>query len=237
MIEDDIYRTSSQFRLWSYTEASLKATRDKTNEIACERVRAAQRQARSAQASATPSAAGTPQPGSDGETRKPEEKEIECLTPEEELIFVRYYCEQALDLGDTYKPPLPTMVRVSRSTKNPQHCLSLSNSLIYIIGNCNPISPPFLPHEFPNELPPKDHDGMRAVPRNKDRQLLHVPPTIRRGIPSSNNSRRGDRTRVPAHARPALHIRRQTPLPRPRRRHHGTLSHRTRTSSASSSHP
>lgn len=128
MIEDDIYRTSSQFRLWSYTEASLKATRDKTNETACERVRAAQRQARSAQASATPSAAGTPQPGSDGETRKPEEKEIECLTPEEELIFVRYYCEQALDLGDTYKPPLPTMVRVSRSANNPLHycpCLTI----------------------------------------------------------------------------------------------------------------
>jgi cyclin H len=112
MIEDDIYRASSQFRLWSYTESSLSALRDKTNIIASGRVRAALQRARSTQQSATPSAAGTPQPGSDGETKK-SEKEIECLTPEEELVLVRYYCEKTLELGETYKPPLPTMVRVS----------------------------------------------------------------------------------------------------------------------------
>lgn len=26
---------------------------------------------------------------------------------------MRYYCEKTLELGETYKPPLPTMVRVS----------------------------------------------------------------------------------------------------------------------------
>ncbi|KAJ5805886.1 uncharacterized protein N7503_003488 [Penicillium pulvis] len=113
MIEDDIYRTSSQFRLWSYTESSLSALREKTNIIASGRVRAALQRARSTQQSATPSATGTPQPGSDGETKKPTEKEIECLTPEEELVLVRYYCEKTLELGDTYKPPLPTMVRAT----------------------------------------------------------------------------------------------------------------------------
>ena len=110
MIEDDIYRASSQFRLWSYTESSLSALREKTNITASGRVRAALQRARSTQ---PPSATGTPQPGSDGETKKPAEKEIECLTPEEELVLVRYYCEKTLELGDTYKPPLPTMVRVS----------------------------------------------------------------------------------------------------------------------------
>ncbi|KAJ5737545.1 uncharacterized protein N7483_002670 [Penicillium malachiteum] len=115
MIEDDIYRTSSQFRLWSYTEASLKELRAKTNAIASERARAAIRRAPSAQPSTTSSAAGTPQPGSDGETKKTEEKAkaIDCLTPEEELVFVRYYCEKTLELGETYKPPLPTMVRAT----------------------------------------------------------------------------------------------------------------------------
>ncbi|KAJ5087740.1 hypothetical protein N7456_011356 [Penicillium angulare] len=113
MIEDDIYRTSSQFRLWSYTRPALASLRTKTNDIASERVRAALQRARPAQQSTTPSAAGTPQPGSDGETKKPEEKQIECLTPEEELILVRYYCEKTLELGETYKPPLPTMVRAT----------------------------------------------------------------------------------------------------------------------------
>lgn len=107
MIEDDIYRTSSQFRLWSYTESSLRSLRTTTNHIASERVRAALRRAREHHASATPSATGTPQPGSDAE-----DKDIECLTPEEELVLVRYYCEKTVELGDTYRPPLPTNVRV-----------------------------------------------------------------------------------------------------------------------------
>ncbi|KAJ5689039.1 hypothetical protein N7462_003431 [Penicillium macrosclerotiorum] len=108
MIEDDIYRTSSQFRLWSYTEPSLQSLRQSTNAVASDRVRAALRRARENHASAPSSATGTPQPGSDVE-----EKDIECLTPEEELVFVRYYCEKTLELGETYKPPLPTMVRAT----------------------------------------------------------------------------------------------------------------------------
>jgi cyclin H len=35
------------------------------------------------------------------------------LTPEEELVLVTYYCEKTLELGDEYKPPLPTMVRAT----------------------------------------------------------------------------------------------------------------------------
>ncbi|OGE56969.1 hypothetical protein PENARI_c002G00004 [Penicillium arizonense] len=113
MIEDDIYRTSSQYRLWSYTEASLQSLRATTNAVASERVRAALRRARETQPSAASSAAGTPQPGSDVDGKSNEEKPIECLTPEEELVLVRYYCEKTLELGETYKPPLPTMVRAT----------------------------------------------------------------------------------------------------------------------------
>jgi cyclin H len=118
MIEDDIYRTSSQFRVWSYTEQSLQSLRVTTNAIASDRVRAAIRRAREARQSATPSATGTPQPGSDVESKASDEKPIDCLTPEEELVFVRYYCESLLELGDEYKPPLPTTVRVSWNHTN-----------------------------------------------------------------------------------------------------------------------
>jgi cyclin H len=106
MIEDDFYRASSQFRLWSFTETSLASLRAKTNANASERVRAALRRAREARQSATPSAAGTPSED------QPHPPEIECLTTEEELLLVRYYCEQIIQLGEAYKPPLPTIVRV-----------------------------------------------------------------------------------------------------------------------------
>ncbi|KAJ5345432.1 hypothetical protein N7541_008110 [Penicillium brevicompactum] len=113
MIEDDIYRSSSQYRLWSYTEPSLQSLRATTNAVASERVRAALRRSRETQPSAASSAAGTPQPASDVDGKSKDEKEIECLTPEEELVLVRYYCEKTLELGETYKPPMPTMARAT----------------------------------------------------------------------------------------------------------------------------
>ncbi|PGH09002.1 hypothetical protein AJ79_05797 [Helicocarpus griseus UAMH5409] len=124
MLEDDIYRTSSQYRLWSFTEDSLRTIRANTNEAASQRVRVAIRRAKSdapaRQATATPSRSGSGTPndaednkgaeaGKDGE----KEKEIECLTPEEELELVRYYCEKTMELGDEYRPPLPTVVRAT----------------------------------------------------------------------------------------------------------------------------
>lgn len=116
MIEDEIYKTSTQFRIWSYTKESLKSLRANTNAAACERLRAAQSRAREAPRSATPSTSGnlTPNP-SDGDSKVEAAlgKDVDCLSAEDELMFVRYYCEQALELGDNYKPALPTMVRVS----------------------------------------------------------------------------------------------------------------------------
>ncbi|KAI9369686.1 cyclin-like protein [Aspergillus egyptiacus] len=114
MIEDDIYRTSTQFRLWSFTEESLRSLREKTNSLASDRVRDALRRAREARQSANSSAAGTPNPnGSDVDGKAAEEKDIECLTPEEEQDLVRYFCEQIIQLGESYKPPLPTIVRAT----------------------------------------------------------------------------------------------------------------------------
>jgi cyclin H len=116
MIEDEIYRSSTQFRQWSYTKDSLSSLRSNTNAVARERIQAAQRRAREAHRSGTPSTAGNSTPNRsdvEGRDQSAVETDIECLTPEEEVEFVRYYCEKTLELGDQYKPPLPTMVRVS----------------------------------------------------------------------------------------------------------------------------
>lgn len=157
MIEDDIYRTSSQFRLWSYTETSLRSLRAKTNAAASERVRTALRRAREAQQSTASSAVGTPmtsQPGSESEGKGNEEKEIDCLTPEEELVFVRYYCEQLLELGETYKPPLPTLVRVSLPTLLIKYGNDELTSIVYATGNRNPVPPPLLSVQLAHDLQP-----------------------------------------------------------------------------------
>lgn len=114
MNEDDRYRTSSQYRYWSYTPAALTDLRRKTNKVAKERVKAAiarVQTSRATSASANTSAetseaerSGTPAavPIQDGE--------VNFLTPEEELKLVRFYCQQALQLGDHLS--LPTDVKV-----------------------------------------------------------------------------------------------------------------------------
>lgn len=171
MIEDEIYRSSSQYRLWSYTRTSLQELREKTNNVASERVHAAARRTRGPHSSATPSVAGTPQPGSDSDSKRPDGKEIECLTPEEELVLVRYYCEQVLELGEAYKPPLPTMVRVSfylSRTYIETARLKLITTFLDS-GHCNSISSSFLPHQLSNDLPSKVHHGLRALPCDQDR--------------------------------------------------------------------
>lgn len=118
MIEDAVYRSSTQFRLWSFTKDSLSSTRAKTNTLACERIRAAQRRVREAHRSTdnTPSKSGEAREGPKGAAgdglSAAMTKDVECLTPAEEMEFVQYYCETTLELGDTYKPPLPTIVRV-----------------------------------------------------------------------------------------------------------------------------
>lgn len=164
MIEDDVYRTSSQFRLWSYTTSSLQSLRATTNAVASERVRAALRRARENHASTTSSAAGTPQPGGDGEPRKPDEKQIECLTPAEELVLVRYYCEKTLELGETYKPPLPTMVRVSSTLREALARYFELTMLCCIPGHRYTVSPPFLSDQFPDDLSSQIHHGLRSLP-------------------------------------------------------------------------
>ncbi|KAF4637100.1 hypothetical protein G7Y89_g1004 [Cudoniella acicularis] len=97
--EDDRYRTSTQYRLWSFTPQSLHTFRTTTNQLAAERVREAVRRAREARsaddASGTDSRSASAVP----------EGEVDCLTVEEELKLIAFYCRQTLQLGDHLKVP------------------------------------------------------------------------------------------------------------------------------------
>ncbi|POS82502.1 hypothetical protein EPUL_004237 [Erysiphe pulchra] len=95
--EDERYRMSSQFRLWSFSPQALYELRRVTNQTAADRVREAFRRARAAQ-------------NSSGETEEihgtgKKEQDVEYLTVEEELKLLAFYCRQTLQLGDHLNLP------------------------------------------------------------------------------------------------------------------------------------
>jgi cyclin H len=91
MNEDDLYRTSTQFRLWSYTEKGLADIRSTTNSLATTRVRDAIKRLRA----------------KEGKTG---EDEVDCLSVEEEQKLVGFYCSKAMDFSDFCN--YPTAVKV-----------------------------------------------------------------------------------------------------------------------------
>ncbi|KAE8448187.1 hypothetical protein EG329_009791 [Mollisiaceae sp. DMI_Dod_QoI] len=103
MSEDERYRTSTQYRLWSYTPESLLALRTATNQIAADRVREAVRRIRegrnisSADTSEAENARSASAAIPDGE--------VDCLTVDEELKLVAFYCRQTIQLGDHLHVP------------------------------------------------------------------------------------------------------------------------------------
>ncbi|EKD20542.1 hypothetical protein MBM_01224 [Drepanopeziza brunnea f. sp. 'multigermtubi' MB_m1] len=98
MSEDERYRTSTQYRLWSYTPQSLHALRSTTNQTAADRVREAVRRLREARII---SSADT----SEAENGLPPEGPVNCLTVDEELRLVAFYCRETMKLGDHLKVP------------------------------------------------------------------------------------------------------------------------------------
>lgn len=124
MNEDERYRTSTQFKLWSYTPESLAAQRASTNKLAAERVKAAVHRLRAAKAA---------EANIEGEQNATEsrpagvapEAEINCLAPEEELKLMAFYLKNILDLADFLT--LPTEVKVQRQL-NPVSVLQLTIS-------------------------------------------------------------------------------------------------------------
>jgi cyclin H len=108
MTEDERYRTSTQYRLWSYTPQSLYATRSTTNRIAAERVREAVRRVREAR---TPFSAETSEAENGRSVSMIPEEELDCLTVEEELRLVAFFCRQTMQLADHLKVPTDVKVR------------------------------------------------------------------------------------------------------------------------------
>ncbi|MCJ1304032.1 hypothetical protein MMC08_006844 [Hypocenomyce scalaris] len=101
MAEDDIYRTSTQYRLWSFTAESLASLRSTTNSLAADRVRAAIKRLRQSQSSGTDAAPADEIAGESGDARQVQEhNQVDCLSVEEEKKLVGYYCSRAMELAD-----------------------------------------------------------------------------------------------------------------------------------------
>ncbi|KAF2490355.1 cyclin-like protein [Lophium mytilinum] len=101
LTEDEIYRSSTQFRLWSFTPGPLASLRATTNSTATQRVKAAVKRLRESRTqSETNSEAenGTSTPVNFN-------REPDCLTTEEEMKVVEAFCERAIKLGEFLKFP------------------------------------------------------------------------------------------------------------------------------------
>lgn len=105
MTEDEIYRTSTQYRLWSFTPELISTQRFRTNALAAQGVRAAIRSLPSARA-LTDTQADESRTGSPAN----HPAVIDCLSVEEEQKLVGYYCIQAIKLADFCD--FPTNVKV-----------------------------------------------------------------------------------------------------------------------------
>lgn len=108
MTEDDIYRSSTQYRLWSFTPESLASLRSTTNATAADGVRAAIRALDAAKAESNVAENGGKDgapAGEQGETR-----EVDCLTVKEEQELVGFYCMKTIEFADFCD--FPTNVKV-----------------------------------------------------------------------------------------------------------------------------
>jgi cyclin H len=158
MSEDERYRTSTQFRLWSFTPSSLHAIRETTNLNAANRVRAAVQRLREARAA---SSAETSEAENGRAVSAVPEGEVDCLTVEEELKLVAFYCRQTIQLGDHLK--VPTDVKVCAI---PFLMLILELINIICVGNSNTVYQTLLYYEQFNDLPPHRHPEDRALLRD-----------------------------------------------------------------------
>lgn len=112
MIEDDIYRSATQYRYWSYTREALASLRQSTNDLASERVRAAFgriRNAKKTQNDQEPEC----KPDDENAEAQPPAKDVETLTVEEELKVVHWGCSKIIETGKVMNPPIPMEIRVS----------------------------------------------------------------------------------------------------------------------------
>lgn len=116
---DELYETSTQYRLWTFTHKGLKAVRQATNE-------AAAAQAREAIQRVQQNKAGGGENGNHLEsTESGTRKEIDCLTPDEEYKLVQYYCYLLMNISDTFQFPTAVKVRYGCSPTQSSHSVPL----------------------------------------------------------------------------------------------------------------
>ncbi|KAK5130746.1 hypothetical protein LTR08_001691 [Meristemomyces frigidus] len=115
LTEDDLYRTSTQYRLWSFAPESLAARRRETHHVAIER-------ARQYGASLTN--------GDDHGVETGAAIEAGYLTAEEELRLVQRYCEQTRTTSDHFKWPVNVKARPPATAVQYLRRFYLSNSCL-----------------------------------------------------------------------------------------------------------
>jgi cyclin H len=101
LTEDDMYRSSTQYRLWNFTPERLAALRQKTNSMAREHVKAALKRKRK-------SAKDQPEA---------EDVEIDFLTVDEERTLIDFFCVNLVTLARHPSFQLPTNVVVRHSAE------------------------------------------------------------------------------------------------------------------------
>ncbi|KAF2205833.1 cyclin-like protein [Delitschia confertaspora ATCC 74209] len=106
--EDEVYRASSQFRLWSFTAEQLAAQRAETNKAAVERVKAAvhRQRAQRQKESVTGSESERNGSGVDNQAVNGVQKEVEYLTVAEEQKIVNHLAETLIKLGEHFRFPV-----------------------------------------------------------------------------------------------------------------------------------
>lgn len=123
MTEDEIYRASTQYRLWNFTPEQLQERRTKTNALAIHQTKGAFKRKRhlAAQLSSTDASAATSEAegnGTNGAARAEVEVDVDvdCLTPSEEQKLVAFLCFTLLDMVMDQKRlgDFPIHVAVSR---------------------------------------------------------------------------------------------------------------------------
>ena len=162
--EDDIYRASSQFRLWSFTQESLASLRGTTNAAAADAVRAAIKNLRSQKDGKEGQRNGS----NNRHDQDLSPKSVDCLTVDEEQKLLWYYCLQTMRFADFIN--LPVNVKVSFPfllTVQPLHILTICT------GYCCPVHEALLHLQFADDLSPQRDHAHCCLSSYQDGKLLY----------------------------------------------------------------
>jgi len=140
--EDEMYRASTQYRLWNFTPERLAALRQKTNTMAREHVKAALKRKRKSRKN--PEGASVAE---NDQKSSEEELDIDYLTVDEEQTLIDFFCINLITLAKHTNFQLPTNVVVCQP--GPGWWNKLMRT-----GDGRPIYQTLLHHEFSHDISP-----------------------------------------------------------------------------------